>query len=188
MSSSESESSLSRMLAFPSDDESSCHERPYTQPSLKVSFTSASFNPFQPTPIGWSIDETENQMSSISVEILKIKYVVPDYIVLGKAEENELASAPFPSRVALHPKFYKLGLRLPFHPFLRYMLSNLGYAPVHLGPNVWRAMISMSILWKLLDFPNLTVRQFQRLYVLRPMLKKPDDPPLKGWYYIRAWP
>lgn len=82
-------------------------------------------------------------MSPVLVEILKIKYAIPDSIVLGKVKENELASIPFFGRVVLHPKFYKLGLRLSFHHFLRYMLYSLGCALAQLGPNIWCAMISM---------------------------------------------
>lgn len=102
MSSFESEESLSfHMLAFSNDDKNSCHERLCTQLSLKISFTLAFFNPFQPTPTSWSIDKIDNQMFPISIEILKIKYVVFDSIVLEKTEKNKLASSLFPGRVTL---------------------------------------------------------------------------------------
>lgn len=121
-------------------------------------------------------------MSPISFKILKIKYTILDSIILGKIKENELASAP------CYLEFYKLRLRLPFYPFLRYMLNSLGCAPAQLRPNMWHAMISMYILWKLFNFLNPTFSQFRRLYVVKPILKKRGDPPFKEWHYIRAWP
>lgn len=75
-------------------------------------------------------------MFHMLVEILKIKYVVPNSITFRKNEENKLACSSFPERIALHPKVYKLKLGLFFHFFLIYMLSNLACAPAQLKPNV----------------------------------------------------
>ena len=82
--------------------------------------------------------------------------------------------------------FFRYGVRLPLHPFVRYMLICLNCALAQLSPSVWCAMIGMCILWKLRGFPNPTFSQFQRIYQLM-SLSGDKDPLLKSWYYVRAW-
>ncbi|TXG53676.1 hypothetical protein EZV62_018932 [Acer yangbiense] len=131
----------------------------------------------------WSIDAIRSTMTPRCVEHHRVKYGIPNNIVLRLPEKGQLASSPpQESEVALLSASFEFGVNLPFHPFLRYMLRRLNCAPAQLGPNVWRALIGTYIIWKQCQLPELTFREFMNLYQLKSI------PNYHGWYYVSAWP
>ncbi|KAK2662047.1 hypothetical protein Ddye_000621 [Dipteronia dyeriana] len=130
----------------------------------------------------WSIDAIRSAMTPISLETLKRSYRIPNNIVLRLPEKGQLASLPPQGAVTLHSTFFEVGIKLPFHPFLRYMLSHLQCAPAQLSPNAWRALIGTYIIWKQCQFPELTFRELQQLYQLK------IHPKSCGWYCLSTWP
>ena len=67
-------------------------------------------------------------------------------IELRKPQIGEFANQPPLGAVTFHPYFFCFDVRLPLHPFLKYMLIYLNCAPAQLSPNIWCAMIGMYIL------------------------------------------
>ncbi|KAH7575971.1 hypothetical protein JRO89_XS02G0265600 [Xanthoceras sorbifolium] len=130
----------------------------------------------------WSIDAIRSTMTPTSLESLKKSYGISNDVVLRLPEKGQLASSPPQGEVALHSTFFEFGVNLPFHPFLRYMLSQLQCAPAQLSPNAWRAIIGTYIIWKQCQFPELTFREFKQLYQLI------THPNCRGWYYLKTWP
>ncbi|KAK0588797.1 hypothetical protein LWI29_005620 [Acer saccharum] len=131
----------------------------------------------------WSIDAIRSTMTPRCVEHHRVKYGIPNNIVLRLPEKGRLASSPpQESEVALLSASFEFGVNLPFHPFLRYMLRRLNCALAQLGPNVWRALIGTYIIWKQCQLPELTFREFMNLYQLKSI------PNYHGWYYVSAWP
>ncbi|TXG53679.1 hypothetical protein EZV62_018935 [Acer yangbiense] len=130
----------------------------------------------------WSIDAIRSTMTQTSLETLERSYGIPNNIVLRLPKKEHLASSPPQGAVTLHSTFFEFGLKLPFHPFLRYMLSHLQCAPAQLSPNAWRALIGTYIIWKQCQFPELTFREFQQLYQLK------IHPKSHGWYCLSTWP
>ena len=123
-------------------------------------------------------------MGEMSLESLRISYGIPRSISLEKTGENDKPSHLPPS---MHPDFFTHGVRLPFHPFLKYMLSNFKCAPTQLSPIVWRAMIGMYIFWKQKNLPGPTFQQFQFFYQVMVIPNPNWGPPIKVWYYVRTW-
>ncbi|KAK3223385.1 hypothetical protein Dsin_010410 [Dipteronia sinensis] len=90
--------------------------------------------------VDWSIDAIRSTMTPTSLETLKRSYGIPKNIVLRLPEKGQLASSPPQGSVTLHSTFFEFGMKLPFHPFLRYMLSHLQCAPAQLSPYHLEAM------------------------------------------------
>ena len=169
------------------DDDDYCHLSSDQIPII-VNFAPASFvHNGQPSfQLDWSIDQVGNAISDKSIPSLIAKYEIPSSIELRKSQIGEFASQPPFRAVAFYLDFFRYGVRLPLHPFLRYMLIYLNCALAQLCLSVWCAMIGMYILWKLRGFSDPTFSQFQRIYQLM-SLSSNKDSPLKGWYFVRAW-
>ena len=84
----------------------------------------------------------------MSIESLRISNGIPRSISLEMVGENNKSSHLPPEVVTMHPDFSMHGVRLPFHHFLRYMVSKFKCDPSQLSLIVRRAMISMYIFLK----------------------------------------
>lgn len=69
----------------------------------------------------------------MSIESLQISYGIPRSIYLERVGENNKPSHLPPEVVTMHPEFSTHGVRLPFHHFLRYMVSNFKYVSAQLS-------------------------------------------------------
>lgn len=121
-------------------------------------------------------------------ESLSVSYFIARSISLKWAGENNKPSHPPSSIVTMHTNFLTHGVRLPFHHFLRYMLSNFKCVPAPLSLIVWHAMIGIYILWKLRNLHGPTFQQFQFCYQLMANPNPNQGPPIKCWYYVHTWP
>ena len=72
-------------------------------------------------------------MSEMSIESLRISYGIPRSISLESVGENNKPSHLSPEVVTMHPDFFTHGVRLPFHHFLKYMVSNFKCVPAQLS-------------------------------------------------------
>ena len=73
---------------------------------------------------GYSSILTEEWLSS-----LQERYRVPDSVIFRLLGRWETADAPPPGCVAFYEYFFKVGVRLPLHPFIRNFLRTYKIAP-----------------------------------------------------------
>ncbi|GMN61497.1 hypothetical protein TIFTF001_030584 [Ficus carica] len=80
---------------------------------------------------------------------------------------NDLLSRPPPGYITLSAEFFRAGLRLQFHPYLRRALQRLNVTPMQLNANAYRILISCFILWTKNYTSKLSSRAFQNLYRMK---------------------
>ena len=68
-------------------------------------------------------------------------------MMLRPLEEGEVATRPPPSWVAVNESMFKHGFTLPLPGWVQYILCALGLAPGQVGPNAWRQLLGMYVLW-----------------------------------------
>ena len=66
-----------------------------------------------------------------------------DLVVPG---EDDLPSRPPPGYIALSVEYFRAGLCLPFHPYLRRALTRLNMAPTQLNANAYRILVGCFVL------------------------------------------
>ena len=101
-----------------------------------------------------------------------------EFIVPGL---NDLPSRPPPGHITLSAEFFRAGLRLPFHPYLRRALTRLNMAPMQLNVNTYRILISCFVLWTKNFIAELPFRAFQNLYRMKSALAS------SGSYYFQGY-
>ena len=79
---------------------------------------------------GYSSILTEERLSN-----LRERYRVPDSVSFRLPGRGETADAPPPGCVAFYEYFFKVGVRLPLHPFIRNFLRLYKIAPGQLIVN-----------------------------------------------------
>ncbi|GMN39718.1 hypothetical protein TIFTF001_008944 [Ficus carica] len=77
---------------------------------------------------------------------LRDEFEIPNDIELVVPDPNDLPSRPPPGYITLFAEFFRAGLRLPFHPYLRPGLTRLNVAPMQLNTNAYRILISYFVL------------------------------------------
>ena len=119
------------------DDDDYCHISSDQMP-LIINFALVSFVPDgQPSfQLDWSIDRVGNAISNKFIPSLRAKYGIPSSIKPRNPQIGEFTKQPYSGAVTFHPEYFRYGLRLPLHPFLRYMLICLNCAPGQLSPSV----------------------------------------------------
>ncbi|GMN60394.1 hypothetical protein TIFTF001_029479 [Ficus carica] len=78
---------------------------------------------------------------------LREEFEIPNDVELIVPGPNDLPSQPPPGCITLSAKFFRAGLRLPFHLFLRRTLTRLNVSPMQLNANAYRILISCYVLW-----------------------------------------
>lgn len=76
----------------------------------------------------------------------KTEYRIPDSVGLILPGPDEQAYYPKPGCVAISEAILRVGLRLPIHPFFRYILRSYGLAPTQLNPNSYNQMVGSWML------------------------------------------
>jgi hypothetical protein len=76
--------------------------------------------------------------------------------------------------VCVYEHMFRAGLRLPFIPIIRELLSFLNLSPHQLSPNAWRTFLACVILWPLSMGPGHTLTIGEFLYIYR-LQKNPQS-------------
>lgn len=115
------------------------------------------------TPPEYTNNET---LSNNDIASMRREFHFPAGVKLRIPSAEDKASCPKPGEISLHPIAFDCGLRLPFHPFIRTVLSYFGLAPSQLGPNAWRHIIGAIILWRICseDQDHITLDEFHYCY------------------------
>ncbi|GMN47960.1 hypothetical protein TIFTF001_017134 [Ficus carica] len=109
------------------------------------------------------------------------EFSIPDDVDLMVPGLNDLPSRPPSGHITLSAKYFRAGLRLPFHPFLRRALTSLNVAPAQLNANVYRVLVGCYILWATKFSETLPLVAFQNLYRMK------TAPSSKGFYYFQGF-
>ncbi|GMN68286.1 hypothetical protein TIFTF001_037348 [Ficus carica] len=112
---------------------------------------------------------------------LRRDFSIPEDVDLVVPEPNDLPSRPPSGHIALSAEYFRAGLRLPFHLFLRRALTSLNVAPAQLNANAYRVLVGCYILWAAKFSKTLPLVAFQNLYRMK------TAPSSKGFYYFQGF-
>ncbi|GMN24479.1 hypothetical protein TIFTF001_043784 [Ficus carica] len=112
---------------------------------------------------------------------LRREFSIPDDVDLVVPGPNDLPSRPPSGHIALSAEYFRAGLRLPFHPFLRRALTSFNVSPAQLNANAYRILIGCYVLWATKFSETLPLFAFQNLYRMK------TAPSSKGFYYFQGF-
>ncbi|GMN22435.1 hypothetical protein TIFTF001_047435 [Ficus carica] len=112
---------------------------------------------------------------------LRREFNIPDDVDLVLPGPNDLPSRPSSGHIALSAEYFRAGLRLPFHPFLRRALTSFNVSPAQLNANAYRILIGCYVLWAAKFSETLPLFAFQNLYRMK------TAPSFKGFYYFQGF-
>ncbi|GMN70417.1 hypothetical protein TIFTF001_039460 [Ficus carica] len=112
---------------------------------------------------------------------LRREFNIPDDVDLVVPGPNDLPSRPPSGHIALSAEYFRAGLRLPFHPFLRRALTSFNVSPAQLNANAYRILIGCYVLWAAKFSKTLPLFAFQNLYRMK------TAPSSKGFYYFQGF-
>ena len=67
---------------------------------------------------------------------------------------------------------------MPLHPFIREVLLNLDVSLLQLNPNAYQCMVALWALYRVLNFPDLSVEELRAAYSIK------NTPNCDGSYYF----
>ncbi|GMN67186.1 hypothetical protein TIFTF001_036426 [Ficus carica] len=129
----------------------------------------------------YSVEFYTSAMTLGYLAALRRDFQIPAEVDLRVPGENDLPSRPPLSYIALSAEYFRAGLRLPLHPFLRLALTRLNVAPAQLNANVYRILVGCFILWAKNFATELPFRAFQNLYRMK------STPSSAGSYYFQGF-
>ncbi|GMN58480.1 hypothetical protein TIFTF001_027573 [Ficus carica] len=129
----------------------------------------------------YSVDYFTSAVTSRYLAALRREFQIPTEVELRVPGENDLPSQPSLGYITLSVEYFRAGLRLPFHPFLRLTLTQLNVAPAQLNANAFRILISCFILWAKNYIAELPFGAFQNLYRMK------SAPSSTGLYYFQGF-
>lgn len=103
---------------------------------------------YRATRSQWTIDKEMTETSIDSLNELRWKYQIPDFVELRLIGDDEFPSHPPPGYVTLYPAMFAIGIRVPFQPHVHDWISEFGVAPAQINPNGYRVIISLFVLWR----------------------------------------
>ncbi|GMN59081.1 hypothetical protein TIFTF001_028173 [Ficus carica] len=109
------------------------------------------------------------------------EFDVPPSVELLAPGADDLPSRPPLGYITLSVEYFRAGLRLPFHPFLRRVLTRLNVAPAQLNANAYRILVSCYILWMSNFAAEIPFKAFQNLYRMKSALSS------TGFYYFQGF-
>ena len=109
------------------------------------------------------------------------KFTIPNDVKLIVPGSNNLPSRPPQGSITLSTEFFRAGLRLPFHPYLRQSLISLNVAPMQLNANAYCILISCYILWVKNFTEEMPFRAFQILFRMKTTLAS------SKFYYFQGY-
>ncbi|GMN20210.1 hypothetical protein TIFTF001_043032 [Ficus carica] len=129
----------------------------------------------------YSVDFYTSTVTPGYLAALRRDFQIPAEVDLRVPGENNLPSRPPPGYIALSAEYFRAGLRLPLHPFLRRALTRLNVAPAQLNANAYRILVGCFILWAKNFAAELPGRAFQNLYQMKSASSS------AGSYYFQGW-
>ena len=111
---------------------------------------------------------------------LRNEFNIPDSVELVVPGPGDLPSRPPPEHITLSAEFFRAGLRLPFHPFLRRALTAFNLAPIQLNANAYRILVGCYILWRKTFGAEMSVEVFQNVYRMK------SSPSSLGSFYFQG--
>ncbi|GMN64704.1 hypothetical protein TIFTF001_033781 [Ficus carica] len=110
---------------------------------------------------------------------LRREFSIPDDVDIVVPGPNDLPSRPPSGHIALSAEYFRAGLRLPFHPFLRRSLTSLNISPAQLNANAYRDEDG-SLVQGVLLLPGLQGDVHHKVSGLRQAVQAP--------VVLRRWP
>ncbi|GMN18949.1 hypothetical protein TIFTF001_050884 [Ficus carica] len=129
----------------------------------------------------FSVDFYTSAVTLGYLAALRRDFQIPAEVELRVPGKNDLPSRPPPGYIALSAEYFRAGLRLPLHPFLRRALTRLNVAPAQLHANAYRILVGCFILWAKNFATELPFRAFQNLYRMK------SAPSSAGSYYFQGF-
>ncbi|GMN63957.1 hypothetical protein TIFTF001_033009 [Ficus carica] len=129
----------------------------------------------------YSVDFYTSAVTPGYLAALKRDSQIPAEVDLRVPGENDLSSRPPPGYISLSAEYFRTGLRLPLHPFLRRALTRLNVAPAQLNANVYRILVGCFILWAKNFATELPFQAFQNLHRMK------SAPSSAGSYYFQGF-
>ncbi|GMN53229.1 hypothetical protein TIFTF001_022367 [Ficus carica] len=129
----------------------------------------------------YSVDYFTSAVTPRYLAAHRREFQIPAEVELRVPGENDLPSRPPPGYITLSAEYFRAGLRLPFHLFLRRVLTRLNVVPAQLNANAFRIMISCFILWAKNYVAELPFGAFQNLYRMK------SAPSSTGFYYFQGF-
>ncbi|GMN19424.1 hypothetical protein TIFTF001_042873 [Ficus carica] len=129
----------------------------------------------------FSVDFFTSAVTLGYLAALRREFQIPAEVELRVPGENDLPSRPPPGYIALSAEYFRAGLHLPLHPFLRRALTRLNVAPAQLNANAYRILVGCFILWAKNFATELPFRAFQNLYRMK------SAPSSAGSYYFQGF-
>ena len=126
--------------------------------SLRAS-SSSSMTPFHALSEECVLDDLESirgRFQILSEVVSRLPYI------------GEKACSFAHGEVSFYKVAFSRGLRIPIHPFIHHLLSNINIAPEQLFPNAWRTVVSCMAIWFIVhDGEMITLNEFLFLYKLK---------------------
>ncbi|GMN45071.1 hypothetical protein TIFTF001_014270 [Ficus carica] len=129
----------------------------------------------------YSVDYFTSAITPRYLAALREEFDVPLSVELLAPGADDLPSRPPPGYITLSAEYFKAGLRLPFHPFLRRAFTRLNVAPAQLNANAYRILVGCYILWMSNFAAEIPFKAFQNLYKMK------SAPSSTGFYYFQSF-
>ncbi|KAM1621825.1 hypothetical protein ACFXTN_018626 [Malus domestica] len=117
-------------------------------------------------------DHLENNLldSEKQIKALRQSCSIPRSVGIRLVRCEELPSEPPNGHVMFYTQtLVTLGVNLPLHPWLQWMLSFIGYAPRQLNPGFWDTLIRFYIIWMECGLGEPSFHQWHYCYKMHPV-------------------
>ncbi|GMN31443.1 hypothetical protein TIFTF001_041590 [Ficus carica] len=129
----------------------------------------------------YSVDYFTSAITLRYLAALREEFDVPLSVELLAPGADDLPSRPPPEYITLSTEYFRAGLCLPFHQFLRRALTRLNVAPAQLNANAYRILVGCYILWMSNFAAEIPFKAFQNLYRMK------SAPSSTGFYYFQGF-
>ena len=91
-------------------------------------------------------EDIPSTIGSAHLPHLRKEYMIPDSMNISEPKPFEKADTPRQGWVCFYEITFKIGVRLPLHPFMCMILDHFNLAPSQLMPNSWRYLLGLVVL------------------------------------------